>query len=584
MEAGRTPAGAAYSLDIFPRQGRPQFRREADGMKKRIEALALQFMPSPTDLAFLLPLVFIFARLNGATTLLGDGDTGWHIRTGEWILAHGRIPDKDLFSFSKPGAPWFAWEWLWDVAFGWLHQHGGMAAVLLASLFLICLITALLYRLTLKKSGNVLIAFGVTAIATSGSTIHWLARPHLFTLLFVIVFYNLLERVQDGNRRLLLLLPVLMVLWTNLHGGWIAGILMVLCYAAGDLVSWMRESTPETRQAALSHAKQYLSCAAGCLLATFINPYFYQLHLHIFRFFREPFHLENITEFQSISFHHPAAIHLEIMLLLAVIAVVFWSVSRKRFAYAFLLIGWGHLALFSARNIPIFLIVAAPPVAAALQEILVQARIGKVSEWLRNHAISSEHPSELNRVGRFHLASALAFALVVVLVYAPAPPEKFRAGYDAKRYPVKAVSALEGAGFATQIFTDDDWGGYLIYRLYPASKVFVDGRSDFYGQSFEEKYFDLVNLKYDWERTLDRYRVETVLLPVNQPLASVLKESRRWQPVYDDGVAIVFRPSGANAYAEAKQLSANGSIGGVNRDCQIAKTSNRDRRITQHNP
>src|SRR5438128_595429 len=74
-----------------------------------------RFLPSLTDIAFLMPIVFIFVKLSGARTLLGDGDTGWHIRTGEWILANRQVPSTDMFSFSRPGAPWFAWEWLWDV-------------------------------------------------------------------------------------------------------------------------------------------------------------------------------------------------------------------------------------------------------------------------------------------------------------------------------------------------------------------------------------------------------------------------------------------------------------------------------------
>ena len=93
-------------------------------MREKTPAIA-HFLPSLTDIAFLMPLIFLFVKLNGARTLLGDGDTGWHVRTGEWILAHGQVPRTDFFSFSRPGAPWFAWEWLWDVLFALLHQRWG---------------------------------------------------------------------------------------------------------------------------------------------------------------------------------------------------------------------------------------------------------------------------------------------------------------------------------------------------------------------------------------------------------------------------------------------------------------------------
>ncbi len=136
-----------------------------------------------------------------------DGDTGWHIRTGDWILQNGRVPDHDIFSFTRPGEPWFAWEWLWDVIFSWLHETWGMAAVVAASMLVLSVTSALLYRLVRRKCPNVLIAIAVVFLANAASTIHWLARPHLFTLLFLVVFYSLLERVRDGKTRLLWLLP-----------------------------------------------------------------------------------------------------------------------------------------------------------------------------------------------------------------------------------------------------------------------------------------------------------------------------------------------------------------------------------------
>ena len=114
----------------------------------------VRFLPSLTDLAFLMPIVFLFARMEGAKTMLGDGDTGWHIRTGQWILANGRVPDKDVFSYTKAGQPWFAWEWLWDVCAAWLYQHGGLATVVTVNIVVICLTFALLFRLVRRHCDN----------------------------------------------------------------------------------------------------------------------------------------------------------------------------------------------------------------------------------------------------------------------------------------------------------------------------------------------------------------------------------------------------------------------------------------------
>ena len=154
-----------------------------------------------------------------------------HTGGGEWILAHGPVPRQNIFSFTRPDQIWYAWEWLSDVLMGWLHQVGGMQAVLLGAIAVICLTFALLYRLVLRKCGSSLIAFVLTGIAAVGSSIHWLARPHLFTMLFLVIFYSILE---DGRMRLLFILLAAAVIWTNLHGGFLSGILLICAYAGGE--------------------------------------------------------------------------------------------------------------------------------------------------------------------------------------------------------------------------------------------------------------------------------------------------------------------------------------------------------------
>ena len=122
-------------------------------------------------------------------------------------------------------------------------------------------------------------------------------------------------------------------------------------------------------------------------------------------------------------------------------------------------------------------------------------------------------------------------------MYGHAPSPRFQAEYDSGQYPVAALAAL---GDSDRIFASDTWGGYLIYRRYPA-KVFVDGRSDFYGPAFEAEYADVLGVRYNWESTLAGHDVDTILLAVDAPLSGALKSSRKWRVVYDDGVAIVFR-------------------------------------------
>src|SRR5579862_6885811 len=108
-------------------------------MEAKNSQFAVRLLPSLTDFAFLMPILFLFQRMNGLKTLLGDCDTGWHIRTGEWILANRTVPTHDIFSYSKPDGAWFAWEWLTDIIWAFLNSKGGLAAVAMMGILLIAM-------------------------------------------------------------------------------------------------------------------------------------------------------------------------------------------------------------------------------------------------------------------------------------------------------------------------------------------------------------------------------------------------------------------------------------------------------------
>jgi hypothetical protein len=516
--------------------------------------------PSLTDIAFMLPVVLLFTRLDGVKTLLGDGDTGWHVRTGEWILAHHAVPHQDLFSFTKPHSPWFAWEWLWDVAFAWLHLHGGLAAVVIASIVLICLTSALLFQLLIRKCENRLIAIVMTYVAIGGSSVHWLARPHLFTMLFVVIWLAIIDAVEKGRTRLLWLLPPLTILWTNLHGGFFVGILIAGTYAAGKLFESCFEENPAQQIALRKNCLSYLLTALGCAAASFINPYTYHLHQHIVQYLSDSSQLEAISEFQTLSFHVPPAIFLEIMLALAAVAAIHHAYLR-RFAAVFLIAGWAHLALLASRNIPLFMLIAAPFVASTFSDLLRTAgeQSAQWPTWMNRgltilHEVGEEITA-MDRPWRVHLPAVVTALLLCTIISGHAQAFKLRAEYDPKRYPAAVLPLLASDAGHHRIFCDDEWGDYLAYRLYPSGRVFIDGRSDFYGGQFVRNFLDIWGVKYDWEAQLERYGVDTLLLSTKSAMAGAVKQSARWKVVYDDGTAILFEP--ANSLQEISTKSGN---------------------------
>ncbi|MCU1329482.1 MAG: hypothetical protein JWN34_4852 [Bryobacterales bacterium] len=498
-------------------------------------------VPSLPEFAFLTPILFIFGRMNGAHALLGDADTGWHIRAGEWILENRRVPTQDIFSFTRASQPWFAWEWLSDVCMALLHYAGGLPAIVIAAMLLLGVTVLLLFRLVLRHCQNPAIAFAVTVIAAASSSIHWLARPHLFTLLFVVIFYGELGCGESGRpRRSVLFLPALMVLWTNLHGGFFIGIVMVCAWAVQGWAAALL-STGAPRLSAMKRGNSLACVALACLAASFANPYTWRLHEHLFDYLTHPGYFLGIQEFLPISPGHPLARFYEVLLFFAPAAAI-WQLWRGRYAAFIQTALWMHLSLSASRNIPVFAMLVAPSVGEALTSWLRCVRVAVEAAWARRlTALAVRMSFIVSRAGmqgRFWLLSGAVVLFLFARMHDPAAARIYRAEFDPAVYPEEAIGRLRAAD---RVFTDDEWGDYLIFRCYPAGKVFIDGRSDFYGPAFEDQYRDVLNARSSWQGTLDDHRVDTLLVRTGSPLSEGLRSSRIFSLAYGDKVALIFR-------------------------------------------
>jgi hypothetical protein len=308
-------------------------------------------------------------------------------------------------------------------------------------------------------------------------------------------------------------------------------------------------------------------------LASLANPHTYHLHLFIAEYLRAPY-LNNVAEFMSVSFRSPAALNFELLLLPAV-ALIGWSVYRRRYAEALFVAAWAHLALIAGRNIPIFAIAAAPVAAQSLMEILTALVISPLSGRLRRPVAAfldtGTEVAKIDLTWRVPVLSAAVFAILALLMTAPAASGKLRAEFAETNFPVNAMPALQRCGTG-RVFTRDQWGDYLIYRLYPAMRVYMDGRSDFYGNDFVNEYTKVITASHGWDRILDRYAVDRALLPVDEALASVLKATPGWRVVYDDHKAILFEKSALRA--DNNDLSDH-SIGRAGCDSLVAAAQSR---------
>jgi len=484
---------------------------------------AAWLLPSLAEVVFASVLLWLLLGA-GRKALLADGDTGWHIRTGEWVLDHRRFPTTDLYSFSRPGAEWFAWEWLSDVALALVHRSLGLAGVTLLAGILIASTAAALFGFLVWQRSNVVIAVVVMLGANSASTVHWLARPHLFTYLLFILSLWLLEADRRRRSGRIWLLVGMAALWTNLHGGFLVLLALVGAYLAGAVVArdW-------------SQVRRY-----GCLLvataaATLANPYGWRLHAHIGRYLASDFIRDRVEEFQSPRFRGESMLMFEALLVGGLlIAPRLWQ--SRRYATALVLVGLAHAALGSVRHVLLYVLAAAPVVAAELTAILESRR----DEWSR--ALASLGP--LGAPGRRPPWWPPLWALGAILPCALLPAgggPRWQVDFPKEKFPLAALGTVEKLGLGRNIFTSDQWGDYLIYRYYPQVRVFLDGRSDFYGAEIGGQYLDALSGKHRWEEIFRRHAFDVALLPPEWPLATVLKRHPDWRLEYDDGQALVLR-------------------------------------------
>lgn len=483
------------------------------------------FLPSISDVIFVIVLAII---LSGKGNLLGDADTGYHIRAGEYIIGNLKVPDHDIFSHISPPVKWTAHEWLSEVIFALIHRVSGLTGIVAGASILIASIYALLFKFLRSSGINILVAAFVVALATGTSTIHWLARPHIFSLLLTLIWYMVLDTYQLKKKNYLYLLPLSMLLWVNLHGGFIAGFMLLAVYITGNLFKAI--FVKKERQEASGRLKTLLLFSILCLPASLLNPKGYDILLFPFRLTSNKFIMDHVNEFLSPNFH--ADLRFEYMLLLMII-VFGVSVLRLSAIETMLVLLFTHMSLFSARYIPLYAIILTPVIGRRIDGIIDTLREKRL---IKRFLAISDRAAATDLKTKGYLWSVVASAIVISLVFTG----KVEYGFDKKKLPVDAVRFMKKEKITGNMFNNDEFGDYIIYAAWPQYKVFMDGRSDMYGTERMKEYFKVIGIKNGWERVFEKYGINWVVYNADSPLTNFLLESKDWRLVYADKVANIF--------------------------------------------
>ncbi len=468
--------------------------------------------------------ILLFGLLAMTARNAVDPDLWWHLRTGEWIMETGSIPHSDPFSFTRAGSPWVSHEWLSEVAFYEIWKHGGEAGLIVFSAIVTTAGFMLLY---LRSPGKPQWAAATLALGALAAAPTWGVRPQMFTFTLASLLLWLLERGQE-QPRFLLWIPPLFLLWLNLHAGFALGPALLAAFGAG--LVWEVAAGDTTWQEARLFFLRILLVLTACLALVPLNPSGAQLYRYPLDVLRSAGMRSLIIEWFPPDFHQLRYLPL-FLIWLALLWALASSRSRPRARVLVPLLLTFLATLDAVRHIPLLVLLATPVIAAAFPG----ASSLEQFSWAR--PVASARPFRL----AFRGAVLLLMAVFAVTRWDRLVRNQSRT--EAQLFPAQAVEFLRSHKMPGRLFVYYDWGGYAIWKLYPAYRVFVDGRADLYGDDLLHQFQEAAQLRAGWEQVLDRWGVQAVLVPPSGALAQGLLLDARWHAEYRDSQAVLFLPT-----------------------------------------
>ena len=471
-----------------------------------------------------------------------DPDLWWHLANGRLIATTASIPHVDLYSFSAAGQAWVMHEWLADLGMYGLYQLGGLPLLVAIAALVVTAAAICLYQLLRRGGLHPTAAVGLTLVGALAGSTAWGARPQLLNLLFTGVLLVGLSRYRDHQLRVWMLPPFIW-LWANLHSGFLVGVIIGLLFVGGEAVdARLRRASamswPRIRALAIA-------VAAGGALAI-VNPFGIQTVLFPLGTLTSPLIQNNIQEWASPDFHSTAGLMLEVVLFILLAGLATRRVTARSSEWL-LALALLYLGLASQRNVPLFILGAAPLAGRCAQALLqVAGELAPASRRSMTQAALRWSPPRPAAPGVALGIINLALLLIVgagMLGYRALPslqPASEASAISAV-LPVDSTAALERIGRPLRIFNYYDYGGYLVWRLYPGGgRVFIDGRVEVYGPRIFSEYLQVSYLADGWAGVIARANPDAIVVPSAHPLVGLLQRDPGWRVFTRDRVATVF--------------------------------------------
>lgn len=462
-----------------------------------------------------------------------DSDTWWHLAAGRWMVEHGQLLRADVFSQTMSGHDWINPGWLAQLALYGVYRLAGLPGLNVWTAAMALVGLSFVWRV---MEGSGLLKAFVLVAAASAAAVFWSARPQMVTFTLAALFVWVLERWRRGEADRLWILPLASLLWVNSHGGFAVGPLLIGTYIAGAWIGTALEALKaptvgmsDLARRAWSASRELLMFGGLSILALMANPQGPEILVYPLRTVSIDVLQAYIQEWQSPDFHSPQMLPFA-FLLLATMGSLALSRRRKSPTELLLVFGFAYLSLTAARNISLFAVVAAPSLSRHGYEALepIASRIPLGPE------LSQEFARRLN-------AALSVFVVVAAVLWAsPKLQVDENAAQAASRFPETAINVLERDHPPGPILNTYRWGGYLIWRLYPDYKSFVDGRTDLFGDALLQEYLKVWTAGEGWREVIADRGFRLALLEAEAPVVAALR-LEGWKTLVEDEAAVLLQ-------------------------------------------
>lgn len=515
--------------------GKDREKKEVESSNSKVSKIAVAFLA-----------LFLIVTLSAP---IWDNDFWWHIATGKDILANGRIPETDNFTFASEYSPerhellessvTLKGNWLAQVIFYAIFKYTGPYGIIALRIFLFLSIFFLIFRWAKNYQCNNFVILLLLFIAGQTSSHFTGDRPQLFSFLFSVIMVYFLDQfsnIQESKKqyKFFLILPPIMILWANSHRGFVLGSALLTVYFATELFRIILSKKDKSK----NYLLRLTVLIILTVLASLINPNTYKAYLFVFKLEGSALQ-KGMSEYIS-----PIKLGLAIASYWIYVAIsisaIAVGVKKANPIHISLTIFLFLISLSAFRYIPFLIFITIPFVSIQLTRIINNNR--GISAILSRYGMPCLIILILG-VSFFNCKGKL-FASI------KDPVEKFR-------FPVRAASFIKNAHPKGNLFNHFNWGGYLIWRLYPEHKVFVDGRT-----LNLRALTDYTYMLWDIPEApilLDHYKITIIAMPATSPrtgefytILNYLAMSDQWHLVYYDETSVVFLRGIENAQLTEK--------------------------------